>query len=324
MAWVLMLVALVVAVATALFLNYVDGSQGSGGGGADLLHRGMTPQPQGVAVRQARFAPAEEGQAKAAGYLPPTSGAAPQLAVFGPPPICPSLILPNTEARFLIPMENLLRPNPGVLDILGTSGRKLLHAAVEDSPGGQKMLSLASVGCEGDPRARICTTPSEVMQIYGKRQRFYGTLEPRAGVGGALVKCDGYHVMTIDSVDPTGLQLTASTPEGRMLASAGRSGAPGGASGAGMPGRGGPDHWRLQVKPGADAVLVASCMLAILLLQPTSTGTVTPSLPSASPRASTRSMAPSARSQPPTDRVLPPRPSIAGGALPQDDRYPVS
>lgn len=199
MAWVLMLVALVVAVATALFLNYVDGSQGSGGGGADLLHRGMTPQPQGVAVRQARFAPAEEGQAKAAGYLPPTSGAAPQLAVFGPPPICPSLILPNTEARFLIPMENLLRPNPGVLDILGTSGRKLLHAAVEDSPGGQKMLSLASVGCEGDPRARICTTPSEVMQIYGKRQRFYGTLEPRAGVGGALVKCDGYHVMTIDS-----------------------------------------------------------------------------------------------------------------------------
>eukprot|EP00971_Amphidinium_carterae_P161592 3203603-Amphidinium_carterae.2 len=46
-----------------------------------------------------------------------------------PPPICKSLILPHTEARFVVPIEQLTAPSREGMDIRGTSGRKLLHGA---------------------------------------------------------------------------------------------------------------------------------------------------------------------------------------------------
>merc|ERR1719478_1584449 len=101
------------------------------------------------------------------------------------PPICPSLILPHTEARFMIQMDHLLSLTTGPVDILGTSGRKLLHALVCDSPDGRRCLMLSSCGCEDDPRTCIFTSPgqstqevpSEVFEVFGKAGKFYGWLE---------------------------------------------------------------------------------------------------------------------------------------------------
>lgn len=190
------------------------------------------------------------------------------------PPICPSLILPHTEARFMIQTEHLLRLTTGSVNILGTSGRKLLHALVCDSPDGRRCLMLASCGCEDDPRTCIFTPQggvgsSQALEVFGKGGKFYGWLEfpggSRAMLAWAGNGTEHKPVMQIDlCVGGEDLSMKASTPEGRVLASAGRDVA----GGTGMAPRGAEDTWKMQVKPGVDAVLITSCMLAIILLKP--------------------------------------------------------
>merc|ERR1719389_437521 len=110
-----------------------------------------------------------------------TGGSSASPASGGPPSICPSLILPHTEARFMIPIESLMRAS-GELDIRGTSGRKLLHGSVTETAEGQRCLSFASCGCEEDPRVTVLSGSREraqgpisggvsgmsPMQVYGK------------------------------------------------------------------------------------------------------------------------------------------------------------
>jgi hypothetical protein len=188
------------------------------------------------------------------------------------PPVCPSLILPHTEARFMIPIDSLMRAS-GELDIRGTSGRKLLHGNVRPTPEGRQSLALASCGMEEDPRVTVLAPPRnlvssltgggmEVLEIFGKGGQFYGTLEPARG-GGAVLKHNGEIVMSLEvgsSDFSSDLLMSASSMDGRLLASAGKNVQvqnkwvenPG-------------ETWKLMVKPGSDAVLIAACMLGVLL-----------------------------------------------------------
>lgn len=190
---------------------------------------------------------------------------------FDLPPICPSLILPHTEARFMIQMEQMQRSAPGPLNILGTSGRKLLHALVCDSPDSRRCLMLASCGCEDDPRTCIFTpqpgaADPQALEVFGKAGKFYGWLE-FPGASQALLSHSGANgeanpVLQIEMGSISDLRMSASTMDGRLLASAGRSAAGGGQQFEGA------DTWKMQVKPGTDAVLITSCMLALVLLRP--------------------------------------------------------
>jgi len=186
------------------------------------------------------------------------------------PAICPSLILPHTEARFMIQMDHLLSLTSGPVNILGTSGRKLLHSMVCDSPDGRRCLMLSSCGCEDDPRTCIFTSHhgsgAEALEVFGKAGKFYGSLQlpggnqavlTHSGAGGQLKP-----VLQIDMGNHSDLSMSASTMDGRLLASAGRNATAGGRSFEGG------DSWRMQVKPGTDAVLITSCMLALILLRP--------------------------------------------------------
>jgi len=186
------------------------------------------------------------------------------------PPICPSLILPHTEARFMIQMDHLLRVATGPINILGTSGRKLLHALVCDSPDGRRCLMLASCGCEDDPRTCIFTPqtaePSQALEIFGKAGKFYGWLEFPGG-NQAVLSFSGDSgvqkpVLQIEMGNQQDLRMSASTMDGRLLASAGRNVGVGGRQFEGN------DSWKMQVKPGVDAVLITSCMLSLTLLRP--------------------------------------------------------
>jgi len=188
------------------------------------------------------------------------------------PPICPSLILPHTEARFMIPIESIMRAS-GELDIRGTSGRKLLHGSVSETPEGRRCLALASCGCEEDPRVTLMAPPRglasgpltgsaavggiPMMELYGKGGTFYGTLEPALG-GGALLRCEGEIVMSLE-IGSGDLRMTASSMDGRLLASAGKN------VQVNVKRLESHDTWKLQVKPNYDAVLVAACMLGALL-----------------------------------------------------------
>lgn len=186
------------------------------------------------------------------------------------PPICPSLILPHTEARFMIQMDQLLKLKTGPVSILGTSGRKLLHALVCDSPDSRRCLMLASCGCEDDPRTCIFTPQreerSQALEVFGKSGKFYGWLEFQ-GRNQAVLSYSGTDgdqkaVLQIEMSNQQDLRMSASTMDGRILASAGKS------VGAVSQQLEGSDAWKMQVKPGVDAVLITSCMLALILFGP--------------------------------------------------------
>merc|ERR1719506_2514980 len=200
--------------------------------------------PAGVRLGEERVGGTLPGQPARGGILSQGPPGAQQLLQApgspgrGPPAICQTLILPHTEARFMIPIESLMRAS-GELDIRGTSGRKLLHGSVTETPEGRRALALASCGCEDDPRITVLApsrttaqgplssgAPAEgsmgIMEIYGKGGKFYGTLEPAAG-GGAMLRYEGEVVMSLEAAAAGDLRMTASSVDGRLLASAGKN-----------------------------------------------------------------------------------------------------
>jgi len=284
MIWVFLGIGILVAVIVVIaHLQLADSSDVSSGYMEDLLRQQETssakaslvphvPEGQGPQARSSRQ-PVQPTTSLAP--LPPTSGgpstAATMLDVStGPPPICTSLILPNTEARFMVNMDALLSLTTGSLDILGTSGRKLLHASVEDLTDGRRRLLLASDGCEGDPRAIVYTpAPAEAavgssaapqLQVFGRGSRPYGHLE--VGYPGAVLHCQGVPVMHLEVVSLADFRMKALAMNGRELATAGRS------AGGRRQAEGGSSVWKVSVRPGVDAVLISSCMLSLGLLLP--------------------------------------------------------
>jgi hypothetical protein len=168
-----------------------------------------------------------------------------------PPPICPALILANTEARFQIPVASFIAGNK-VTDILGGSGRKLLHCERSAERDGREKLAIASCGAEHDPKATILGNPmrkGQVFEIFGRGDVPYGKLEPCNG-GGFQVQVQGRPVMSIEC--GSNLTMTASSMAGGLLASASK-GSPTGHQ-----------MWTLKVQAKNDAVLIAACMLAII------------------------------------------------------------
>lgn len=184
----------------------------------------------------------------------------------GPPPICPSLILPRDEARFMVVMSSLQQRGLGPIDIYGTSGRKLMHAVVGDQNSGLRVFSVASVGCEHDPRCSIRATATSdrlaTLEVFGRNEQPYGALEPVSTPNGAVLLCGGQKVMSIEVEDGISFRMVALSATGTLLASAGPN-----VAGLGQK-MNQETVWRVEVKPRVDAVLVVSCMLSMVLLWP--------------------------------------------------------
>lgn len=198
--------------------------------------------------------PPQETRAAAQAMMP----AAPE-----PPPLCPSLILPNAEALFKVPMTKLVQGGESEFDIIGTSGRALLHAVVSFQ-GGKRTLSVSSVGSSlQEPRCVVTLVPgwgggmlggSQTMKIHGRDSELYGTLTGQSNGAGRLSfdgpPLNGAEVIQFEVGSAENFEMSASTMDGRALGSGSSSGS----------------EWKLQVKKKVDAVLVCSCMLALSLL----------------------------------------------------------
>lgn len=182
-----------------------------------------------------------------------------QKADAAPPAICPSLILPNTEARFMISLHSITTAD--MFEIRGTSGRKLLTAAFSGGvPGQRQQLALACVGCENDPRCTVAVE-GQKLSVLGRRREPYGEMEKMdASLGtGAVLKCAGAAVMLVEVLDRSRLHVVVSTPGKRLLAEGQCR-----AGGSRPPAEG--HGWQLEVKPGADAVLILSSILSVARL----------------------------------------------------------
>jgi len=185
---------------------------------------------------------------------PGGGGAAAPATQEGPPPICPRLILASTTARFQVATSSLANPG-GVLELKGATGRALLRAAVDARDGHVRSLALSSVN-EEEP---LCTVRMQgaaegAMDILCRYQQKYGVMEIHS-LGHATVRYRGEAIMDIRFSEaefgrrPNSKMMIATSMDGRQL-------------GTGVPEH---DNWKLSVAPGGDAVLICSCMLALVL-----------------------------------------------------------
>jgi len=181
-----------------------------------------------------------------------------------PPPLCPTLVMPMSEALLGIQMFELAQlSDEGSLNVVGMSGKPLLRAEIK-KVGDMRFLEISMPEPNSIPRATIGPPSaassqqhgSRALEIRGMRGSFYGVLEMRTS-GACFVVKDGQTVLTIDG-DAESLQLSLKSTVGLQLASVRCS----------TEQFDGVDHVELRVEPGVDTVLVTAVVLAVLLLSP--------------------------------------------------------
>jgi len=177
--------------------------------------------------------------------------------------ICPALILPHGEARFSIPQEGMHKLGVGryPVEILGPSGRPLLHARLPVQPAGGRTdiatgrwLELTTTATSRYPHA--CIGPvqlgrlsQQALEIRGPKGNAYGMLEPHGG--GWCARRAGRIVLRIATSADGGLQ--ALSADSMQIASA-------------IPEPGA--QLTIQVHSGVDALLTLLCLLTVVLMSP--------------------------------------------------------
>eukprot|EP00929_Paragymnodinium_shiwhaense_P121360 TRINITY_DN9358_c0_g1_i1.p1 TRINITY_DN9358_c0_g1~~TRINITY_DN9358_c0_g1_i1.p1 ORF type:complete len:445 (-),score=84.09 TRINITY_DN9358_c0_g1_i1:30-1364(-) len=227
------------------------------------------PGTSGGAAAQQLPSAQDAGAAGAAGLRPgmPPTGRVPAASAASSaslPPLCESLVMPQTQARFMIKFDSLQRPNCESLDINSTTGRTLLKALLSTSEDGHRFLKIVQLNCEDDPRVIVSKAPGDgdgsspqALEVRGRKDILYGTIEISPGVSGCVLKHRGQRVMTLEEGVPADLRMSAYAMDRSPLGAAGRTAPSHRDQG---------DDWRITVKPGIDALLVMACMLAKLLL----------------------------------------------------------
>jgi hypothetical protein len=193
---------------------------------------------------------------------PPTNANKPSLRS-QLPPLCPTLLMPNCNARFGIPMsqiDDLTRNWYGELTIVGISNIPLLRAVVK-KVGSSRTLDIFSVtGHNGVPRASLTTSTSAAksrkgLEIHGM-QGFYGFLEMPSHGTCSVIK-DGQTVLYIDR-QADDLSLVLKSGLGAKLADMRSSSEQ----------FGGSEHFEVCVEAGIDMVLILAVVLADLVFSP--------------------------------------------------------
>jgi len=176
------------------------------------------------------------------------------------PPICPSLILSDCEARCAIAVKTLanMEGKPVHLDVIGLSGNQLFRADVQPVRKGEASLMLnVSLAHSGSiPRVTVLPpTRMGGMQINGPGGSLYGWLKQGEGGFYELVKDDALRLVISGNMEALDLEMRASTNR-QIRATASRS----------LEYMGGEEHLEFRVQPGFDMVLIVSCVLAVLLI----------------------------------------------------------
>lgn len=179
----------------------------------------------------------------------------------GPPPVCPNLVLPSTEAAFMLPLETIQRPH-GSFDMTGPSGRKIMNIHVVLGPNSHRCIAVSPLNCD-EPRCVVHEPKNDCrdMEVQGRSGTSYGLLRPASR--GYVLQVEGQAVMHLQIQDRARLIFMATTMRHRVLATAGPISGMSADCETATEGHVSADLWRLQIKPGIDAVLLVSCMLAL-------------------------------------------------------------
>jgi len=175
--------------------------------------------------------------------------------------ICPTVIMPSREARFVVPLRALSEvSSEGYFDIHDLFGNKLFWAAVRQANGGRKlMISMAIPG--STPRASIGPGPGsggkgDELELCGPGNQFFGTLQLQRNGTYSVIR-GGQTVMVVAgnpksprpelevlSADRQPLASITCTPESHDSV----------------------EYLEIRSRPNADAVLILCCVFAVVLL----------------------------------------------------------
>lgn len=180
--------------------------------------------------------------------------------------ICPALILPQGEAQFTIFAESMRRLRIGQypVEVLGPSGRQLLHARLPAHPAGGnfdssyrtgRWLELTSTAKSKHPHACVGPLPLALaafrthLEIHGPRGNVYGTFE-RSGTGWSARRANRV-ILMIEPVEDGFFRAVA--PDRGVVATESTNA----------------EHALIvQVNSGVDALLALLCLLACSLMNP--------------------------------------------------------
>lgn len=185
-------------------------------------------------------------------------------------PICPMIVMPTFTAHFAVPLNALSELGAeGAFDVVDLSGIPLFCVAVQQVHGGRKLvLSMAIPG--STPRTsttRSGTAPrvtigppqdsqgkNHELEICGPGDSLYGTLQWNRN-GTHSVMRSGQTVMIVGG-EPTSPRPRLKVTSGDLQLGLVKC-TPQTVNGV--------DHLEVKVHPGVDAVLVLSCVLAVVL-----------------------------------------------------------
>lgn len=175
-------------------------------------------------------------------------------------PVCGSMLLPNSEAVLNGSLTAIRTSKRAVIN--RSAGRPLLLAAFGVSKARRPMLRVAYQSCETDPRCSVEVVDAETPRffIYGRKDVLYGSMEPSPARGQKclIIKHKDLSILRLEVASLENVEVEATSPhDGRRLATAGLHAQN--------------DQWQLQAEPGADALLILSCILAVVRLWPSAT-----------------------------------------------------
>jgi len=174
-------------------------------------------------------------------------------------PLCPTLVLPTCDGCFAVPVDALTDVRvKGGLDIVGKSGMPILSLTMQQHMG-ERAISISSAKPSGPPCVTIgppASGPREdrALEICGQDSSIYGVLLKKSNGHYNVVKDGQTHIILRDRSGEE--KLTVVSPTGQTMASV---------TCAGEEFRG-VLHLQILVNPKVDALLVVSCVLAMVLL----------------------------------------------------------
>jgi len=177
-----------------------------------------------------------------------------------PAPLRPQIALPGREASFRVPVHALTEASKeGSLGISSNSGKRLLTVTVKAGQSSDRSMFVSHAGLSSAALVTIGPPASgprsdRGLEICGADRSLYGMLFRRPTGHYDVVKDDQTQMtITHQSVD---MRLTVVNAVGENVASLTCGGGGGGGS----------LHLEVVVHPNVDAVLVLSCVLAVIVL----------------------------------------------------------
>lgn len=185
---------------------------------------------------------------------------APEAGTDKPAALCSTLALPKCESRFAVPLSALaMGDGDSNFNIIGYSGNVLLQALVSNVANGRQLdLSLVHPG--STPRLTIrppspgCGNVPNSLEVCGPKGVHYGLLEAKSATSYVVTK-EEQVLMTIECDTSRGVELTITTPDGKVAASASCS----------KQRWKGVEHLEVRVLPCMDGLLALGTLLVVVV-----------------------------------------------------------